>query len=67
MLIHRQQFDIVYKKCIMLKTKVFMCDMSEKYVIEKCYQKILCYKCLVKQVCRVGKFQMTGCVLDKEL
>ena len=35
-LIRRQKFDIVYEKCIMLNTKVFICDMSEKCVMEKC-------------------------------
>jgi len=71
-LIRRQQFDSVHEKCIMLKTKVFMCHMSEKCQkngTKRFVKNVLCYKCLVKRVYRgVEKFQMTGCcVLDKEL
>ena len=72
-LIRRQQFGSVYEECIMYcKTKVFTCDTSEKYIMEKWYQKIckkmFYYKCLVNQVYRgVEKFQVTFSLLDKEL
>jgi len=34
-LIHRQQFDSVYEKGIILITTIFVCDMSAKFVMEK--------------------------------
>ena len=46
MLIHRQQFHSMCEKCIMLKTKVFVCDRSEKYVMEKWHQKVCKKMCV---------------------
>jgi hypothetical protein len=65
-LIRRQQFDIVYEKCIMLKTKVFVHDTSEKYIIEKWYQKI-CKKCCVLQVPCKASIERSGKISNDRL
>jgi hypothetical protein len=63
-LIRRQQFDIVYEKCIVFK--VFVCDTSEKYVMEKLYQKIS-KKCCVLQVPCKKSIQRSGKISNDRL